>query len=457
MKFINRGKELQRLDELWDEKGSDLVVIYGKRRVGKTELIKHFLKGKPGVYFLADKRPEAEQLKGIGRRVGEYFKDEIMKDFSSWDEMFIYLKSRVKEPFVLALDEFPYLAEHNKALSSIFQKGWDEYLKDLPIYLILCGSSIAMMEEEVLGSKAPLYGRRSGQILLKPLSFYQAWNFFPKRSFEEFLKIFTITGGTPSYLLEIGKGSLEKNIEEILDRNSFLFREVDFVLREEFREPRRYLSILRAIAYNKTKFGEIVNETGLETSNLYSYLDRLRDLELIEKHIPATVAKPERFKRSTYHLQDNFFKFWFTYIHPYRSELEMGNKEESLRKLREEFKMMVAQTYESIAQDIIRKNQNLFFNFERIGRWWDGKNEIDLIALNKGQNKLLLGEVKWSRNKVGVGLYEDLIKKREKIKWGDDNTEVFYTLFSKSGFTKEMKVRAKEDKVVLFKGDEIVN
>jgi len=180
MKFINRETELNFLNDKWAKKNPHFIVIYGKRRVGKTELIKQFIKEKPAVYFLADKRTSLEQLRELGRIMGTYFKDSLLEKqgFEEWLDVFRFLKERDGNHFVFVVDEYPYLVEIDKAISSLFQKGWDEYLKDSKIFLILSGSSISMMESEVLIYKSPLYGRRTGQILLKPLSFKKVGNFF---------------------------------------------------------------------------------------------------------------------------------------------------------------------------------------------------------------------------------------------------------------------------------------
>jgi AAA+ ATPase superfamily predicted ATPase len=180
MKFINRKDELSSLNNKWRNRGAQLVVIYGKRRVGKTELIKQFLKNKQAVYFLADKRSKLEQLRELGQLVGRHFKDELLikNGFNGWLDVFIYLKKNVKKRFILAIDEYPYLLETDTAVNSLFQKGWDEYLKNSRTFLILSGSSVSMMETEILGYKSPLYGRRTGQILLLPMSFSSSRQFF---------------------------------------------------------------------------------------------------------------------------------------------------------------------------------------------------------------------------------------------------------------------------------------
>lgn len=213
----------------------------------------------------------------------------------------------------MAIDEFPYLADGNKGISSIFQAGWDEYLKDTPIYLILCGSSIGMMEQETLAYKAPLYGRRTGQIFVRPLPFSEARKFFPHYNFEEALKAYCIAGGTPAYLLKLAAySSIDEAIrEEIFSTEKILYEEIEFILKEELREPRNYFSVLKAIGSNCTKVSEIINETGLEKSALHNYLFVLENLHLIEKQIPVTEKNPKASRKGRYYLKDQFFKFFY--------------------------------------------------------------------------------------------------------------------------------------------------
>ncbi len=455
MKFINRHFELEYLNKTHSKKQAQLIVVYGKRRVGKTELIKQFIKNKESVYYLLDKRPEKEQLFELAKRIGDHFNDPLLKraGFASWLELFEYLKRSANKNFILAIDEFPYAIENNKAVPSLFQKGWDEHLKDSSVFLILTGSSISMMES-LLGYKAPLYGRRTGQLLIQPLNFYQARQFFPTKSFEEFIQIFAILGGMPAYLLQLDANlSLKENIsKKILDIDSVLFREIPFMVREEFREPRNYLSILHAIAYNKTKFGEIVSETGLERAVLYKYLGVLEDLQIIKKMIPVTVKYPHKFRRTTYRLQENFVKFWFTFIDPFRSELELHNKSQSLKKFDKAFPAIVSQAYEDILGEIVRKHQDMVFPFQQVGQWWTDSAQIDLVCVNQEEKKVLFGEAKWSDKPVGINVFKKL--KETSLLVGEyKDFEQKYALFSKSGFTPEMKEVAKKESVYLFQKD----
>ena len=461
MKFINRQKELEFLEKKWLSHVPQLVIIYGKRRVGKTELIKNFIKNKTACYFLADKRNETEQLKELGQLIGQHFQDSILisRGFNNWLEVFQYLKEKAKKPFILVIDEFPYLVENNKAISSLFQKGWDDYLKDTNVFLIISGSSMAMMETETLIYKSPLYGRRTGQILLKPFLFQEARQFFPQKSFSEFLAIFTIVGGIPAYLLEIDPDiSWRENIKEkIFSKTEFLHNEIEFILKEELREPKNYLAILRAISLNKHKFSEISNETGLARNILTKYLNTLERLQLVIKEITVTEKNPAKSKKGLYKIADNYFNFWFKYIFPYKSFLEMERYLEINRKIKESFNILQSLVYEKVCRELIWDWQNKIFPLERVGRWWDREKEIDIVAVNSPTNQILFGEAKWTKKQIGTNIYQDLKKKAKEVRWGDKKRQEYYILFSKNGFTKDMKKIAQEEKVFLVEQAKIVN
>lgn len=459
MMFINRTKELTALNEKWMENKSQLFIIYGKRRVGKTELVKQFIKDKPGVYFLSDKRSIIEQLRELGRLFGEYFHDDILikNGFNNWLEVFMYLKKNAIDKFIFVVDEYPYLAEADASTSSIFQKGWDEYLKDTKIFLILLGSSVAMMESETLIHKSPLFGRRTAQSLIVPLSFKDAHKFFPRKTFQEFMSIYTITGGMPAYLAQIEPdASVWENIKnKTLNKTSFLYSEVEFALREELREPKNYLSILRAIAWGKRKFGEICNETGLEKNVLNKYLSTLHRLHLIEKEIPATEENSEKSKKGLYQLADNFFRFWFQYIFPYKSDLEIEKYDRISEKFEQDFMILESIVYEKMCQELLRGMEDKFFRLEIVGRWWDRNNEIDIVGINLKTKQIVFGECKWSEKPVGVNIYNDLKKKSTLVNWRKGERKEFFVLFSKSDFTDDMRLLARKERVVLVHGAEV--
>lgn len=461
MKFIDREKELKSLDEKWREKSAHFFIIYGKRRVGKTELIKQFLKDKDGIYFLADKRNEREQLRELGRLLGEKFNNEALRrdGFAQWIDVFEFLKNNLRQRFVLAIDEYPYLVEGNDVVSSIFQKGWDEYLKNTGIFLVLSGSSMAMMEAEALLYKSPLYGRRTGQLLIRPMQFKDAHQFFPKKSFAEFLEIYAIAGGTPAYLAELKPDfSLLENIKErIFPPIEYLHNEVEFILKEELREPKNYLAIMRAIAWGKRKLGEIVNDTGLEKNIVTKYLMILDRLQIIEREVPVTEKNPGKSRKGLYQICDNFVRFWFQYIYPFKSDLEIGRHDVVLKKYKESFQILVAIAYEQVCRQLLLEILGNF-RFEKIGKWWDRNEEIDIVAVNEETKEIIFGECKWSEKPVGTNIYEDLKRKAELVDWQTDKRKEYFILFSKSGFTDEMKKIAKAaENVFLAKQDKLEN
>jgi AAA+ ATPase superfamily predicted ATPase len=460
MRFINRRKELTALEEKWGVGSSQLVIIYGKRRVGKTELIRQFGKKKPFLYFLADKRNQTEQMKELSRIAGEFFGDAILtkRGFSDWIEVFEYF-AKTQRRFIFAVDEYPYLVETDGATSSLFQKGWDTYLKNSDVFVVLSGSSMAMMESETLIQKAPLFGRRTGQILVEPLSFHEAWKFFPKKSFREFMSLYAITGGMPAYLLQIDpEKPLSDNIKEkVFNPTEFLFNEVEFTLKEELREPRNYLAILRAIAWGKRKFGEIANETGLVKNVLTKYLAVLERLHLIDKEIPVTESNCGKSRKGLYRITDNFFRFWFQFVYPYKSELQIGRTGDILDRYEKCSSALEAVVYESVCCELVLNLEKNIFPMERVGRWWEGEKEIDLVGINSKTKQILFGECKWSEKQVGTNVYFDLKKKASHVQWGRGNRKERFILFSKSGFTEDMLKLAKNEGVLLVEGGKFLS
>ena len=458
MPFVNRTKELHYLQTLWQQQRPQMVVLYGKRRVGKTALIRQFIQDKPSVYYLADKGSAQDQLLSLGRRIGDYFHDSVLMDygFRKWEDLFRYLREKVTTPLIMAIDEYPYLTERDAATGSYFQKGWDEYLRDVPIYLILCGSSIAMMESETLSYKAPLYGRRTGQLLVAPMRFEEARLFFEGWSFDAFLQLYAVVGGMPAYLtLFQPYREIEQAIfEQILPTTTFLHNEIPFLLREELREPRVYMAILQAISHGKHRQSEIANAVGMDAHGIQKYLGVLKFLRFIQRITPVTEENPEKSKKGLYHLDDPFVRFWFLYVAMYRSELALGNFAYVLAKYRDGGVHLEAHAYEVYAQDWIVRNSP--FVLQRVGKWWDKSIEIDLVALNTGEDMILFGEVKWSRKPIGIDILHALQEKSNHVIWGSPNRKNLYILFSRSGFTPACSSAAKAASVILVHGDKRV-
>ena len=452
MKFINRAAELSFLERKWRENAPQLVVIYGKRRVGKTETCIRFAKDKPHIYFLCERLSAHKQLQKFTEAVGRYFEDEFLPDegFRDWETAFKYIAGK-KEKLIIIIDEFPYLAQTDRSVPSASQKAWDIHLKDSKVYLVLSGSSISMMEETVLFHKAPLYGRRTGQFLIKPFKFKEVKDFFPDRPFDERLSIYSIVGGIPLYLNKFShKKFIDTVRDEILTKGQPLYEEVEFLLREELKEPRNYFVILEALSMGKHKLSEIINETGFDKGTVSRYISILESLHITKKEVPVTEKMPEKSRKSRYVIDDNFFSFWFRFVFRNKLFLEENKISEVIQKIEGSIGEALSSNYERVSGEILLDasvDGKVPLEFETYGRWWDKNEEIDLVALNTPTNEILFGEVKWSNKPVGTNIYEDLKAKAKKVEWGKHNRKEFFALFSKSGFTQGIKDLAKAEGV----------
>jgi AAA+ ATPase superfamily predicted ATPase len=405
--FIDREVEMNALKRRFNSDNAEFLIIYGRRRVGKTELIKQFYAKNPHVYYLCTKSNDLEQMKNMAKRVAENFNERV-PELNSWEEFFSYLADKTKEKrLVFVVDEYPYLRAANGAIPSIFQLGWDEYLNKTKIFLILCGSSISVMEEE-LSYRAPLYGRRTGQIRLEPLSFADSVRFFPTYDMRNKVYAYSILGSIPMYLLEFNpEADILSNISEhILRKDSILYEEPVFLLREELREPDTYSRIFEVLALRGAKLSDIAGKIGLDQHKLPKYLGVLIKLNYIEKLSPVTVKKPKS-KQTRYILKDNFFRFWYHYIYPNRSDIEGENKDKVLALIKADIDRYTSIVFEGICMQLLKNfNQSnmLPFTFSAIGTWWghhrqNGKRlevEIDLVAIEKNKKEVLFVECKWA-------------------------------------------------------------
>lgn len=377
--FVNRIDELNYLEKLHKEQDARFVIMYGRRRIGKTELLRQFSKNKKHLFFSSDLSSEQEQLKQFSEKIFQLTRESFLQNqpFGSWEALLRYIFDHLipKMPLII-IDEFPYLCISNPALPSILQKTWDEKGKESNIFLILCGSYMSFMEKEVLGSKSPLFGRRTGQIALQPLSFKDLKLFFPRYSEEDRVFVYSILGGTPAYLQRFhDHKTIEQNVkEEILNKNGFLFSETRFLLIEELREPAIYFSILKAIAFGRTRLNEIVQETGIsDPHKVNKYLSVLRELRIVKREIPITENKPHKSRKGIYSLNDPFFRFWFRYVLPHMSYLEEGDLDFVWQeKIKPSLDSFTGFTFEDIClqrlKNLNRKNR-LPFKARSIGRW----------------------------------------------------------------------------------------
>jgi AAA+ ATPase superfamily predicted ATPase len=436
MTFYNRTEELDALADAFDASGSDLVVVYGRRRVGKTELLKAFCNDRPHIYFLAAQEAELRQREKFTEQVATHFEDRVPR-INGWDEAFTYLGEKLQtEQTVVVIDEFPYLVAENDSIPSYLQAFVDEQLDGTDSMLILCGSSVSTMESEVLGHESPLYGRRTAQFDVRPFSFEQAREVITY-GIGDAVRSYAVTGGTPMYLTLFDYDTpLAANIRSrILSPSAVLYNEPEFLLRTELRTPARYMSILEAVALGHTTPNEVSGATGIDSGPLSKYLQTLRRLRLLEREVPVT-ASNKKSKRSRYRVADEFLRFWFRYVEPNRSGIEEAPDVVYRGTIAPDLPTHVATTFEDVCREAlwagIRRGD--VDPYSELGRWWYGEHEVDIVGLAPNDDRLLLAECKWTSDPVGRSLVERLRTKADHVRWGPGNRTERFALFSKSGF-----------------------
>jgi hypothetical protein len=322
--FIGRDRELAILEELHDRGRPELFVLYGRRRVGKTELLQRFCAGRRAVYFQAAQVREKDNLRAFRDAIAAGIDDDLAAgvELPDWDAALAFVAERsASERLVVVLDEFPYLCEANKGLPSILQRFWDTRGKRSGLMIVLCGSQVSFMEREVLAERSPLFGRRTGQRRLEPLTPPDTLAFFGRWKVRDRLLAYAVLGGMPAYLRRFDDacGLRENILREVLRPEGYLFDEVQFLLRNELSNPATYNSILSAVARGERRVGDIALSVGVDSSTANKYLSVLRELGLVEREIPITDPDPLRSRRGMWHIADRFLTFHFRHLQPHVS------------------------------------------------------------------------------------------------------------------------------------------
>lgn len=456
--FIIRESELEFLNDQYDKEESSFIVLYGRRRIGKTSLIQEFIKEKPFVYFLASEESEYQNINSFKRVIAEYTKNELLSEIKldNWDILFKTLEQNISHKrLVIVIDEFQYLGKINIAFPSIFQRIWDTFLKDKNVMVILCGSLIHMMETQTLSYNSPLYGRRTGQIKLKQIDFKYYQEFFEKLSYKDLVEFYSVTGGVPKYIeLFDDKLDLFNQIEKnILNKQSFLFEEPIFLLQNEVSEIGSYFSIIRSIAAGNHKLGNISTDLEIKQTSLTKYLRTLINLDILEREVPITERNPEKSKMGIYKIRDNYINFWFKFIYPERAKLELSETEYVMEKIRRNFyDNHVSYVYESICiSEMWTLLSNKKINFNTIGRWWNGKTEIDIVAFDSTGDEIIFGECKYKTELMDVDVFYSLLHKKDEVIWKNQTRREMFILFSISGFTNRLKeLASSREDLLLF-------
>ena len=481
--FIGRETELKFLNDKYNTENGQLVVLYGRRRVGKTETLREFCKGKPHVFYSCTQSTDKVQLSKFSKQI---LKEDIpakqyISEFADWESAF---RSVLDLPFgdnkkLLIIDEFPYMCKGNKSIPSVLQNLWDAELKDKNVMIILCGSAMSFIEKELLAEKNPLYGRATGIYKMTEMGFYDAVKFFPDYTDKDKILVYSILGGIPHYLRQFSpKLSVAQNIKKnILTKGSVLYSEVDFLLHQELRETPIYNSIIEAVALGNTKLNDISQKSLVEdTSKTSVYLKNLIELGIVEREFSVDSKSKEKANtnRGTYRLTDNFFRFWYAFGFTNISQLEDGDVEGVydyvIAPALQEF---ASYTFEDVCKEFVRemqKKNELPFRYSKMGRWTGkttvrdkdapkgvriAETEVDILGIGKNEKEYLVGECKFKNTPFDYSEYLDTVTKLTPLKEG---VKFYYALFSESGFDSKVVSEADvNDNITLYNLNQIVN
>jgi len=456
--FVNRGDELDLLHSRFEHGEGDLIVIYGRRRLGKSALVREAIADRnDAVYWQATEETAEAQLANFVDVASETFPllGDIQRD---WEAL---LRALGREDAVVVLDEFPYLVESNDALPSKVQRVWDLHLEDTEMTLVLVGSSISIMEEKVLSGGSPLYGRRTATIDLPPLGMKDAQAFYPSDEPDGIVQSWGVFGGTPYYLRALTpEESLAENIQtHVLSEHGILHNEPEFLLRTEFgiREPQTYYTILRAIATGRRAANEIADFAGVDSNALGSYLSKLRRLRLVERDIPVT-ANPNSTRKSRYRLKEPLFRFWFRYVYAQEGKIAQLGDEAYEELVAPSFTEYMGSMFELVCQnalpDLVPKT------YRGVGYWWHRDDELDVVGL-ASDGTLVVGECKYTTREMHEGDLADLERSASQVDWTPPEggePDYHYCCFCRSGFSDGLcETAVDRDDVSLFAPADLIS
>lgn len=447
--FVGRELELASLNKLYASDKFEFAVIYGRRRVGKTALISQFIRGRRAIYFMGVESNAKQNLENFSKNIMEYGTGiQAETAFLSFQAALEYVfKLAQTERLILVIDEYPYAARASKSLASTIQMLIDQYKDTSKLMLILCGSSMSYMEEQVLAYKAPLYGRRTAQMKILPFDFADTCRYCKKFSDLDKALVYGIVGGTPQYLLQMDANlSVEDNIKNtFLNTASVFYEEPENLLKQEVREPALYNAIITAIATGASRMAEIATKVGEDTSVCAAYLKNLAALGLIRKETPYG-EKASR--KSIYVIDDNMFRFWYRFVPENTSLIARGAVDLAYRRIEPYLTDYMGKIFEEICKqylwELLLQGQSPVA-FKDLGRWWGNDSatrsqaEIDIMGEQDGE-AALFGECKWTNERVDTGVLEKLTERSRLFRY----REVYFYLFSKSGFTKGCEEKARK-------------
>jgi AAA+ ATPase superfamily predicted ATPase len=455
--FIGRKQELAFVNDKYTSPEGQLIVLYGRRRVGKTEFLRRFCEDKPHMFFSCREVSDYEQLSDFSKQLSQLGSPALryVSKFEGWQSAFEALLELPGDKKLVVIDEFPYMCKGNPSIPSILQHLWDYKLRHEEIMLVLCGSSMEFMEKKILSAKNPLYGRATGIYKMMPLSFDDAIQFFPHYSAEDKLLAYSILGGIPHYLRQFDPlRTLEENLlHNALTKGTVLYNEVEFLMRQELREPAMYNTIISAVALGNTRLNDIYTKTQIEKAKISVYLKNLMELHILTREFSVLSPTKEQAisGRGLYRIADNLFRFWYRFVFAFLSKIETGASSEVLEMgIKPQLNHFASATFEDVCLWFLQKKgsaKELPMMIMKIGRWWDKTAEIDLVAVDYESENYLFAECKFSNTPVDMGV---LVQLQEKSQTFQVPGKKYFALFSKSDFTPPLQKHAEENPNILL-------
>lgn len=460
--FVDRESEMVTLQNEYKREGSSLVIVYGRRGIGKTLLISQFIKDKKALFFLAGEESEPQNRNEFKRKAADFLENDLLKnvDVKNWEIIF---KTIADTPFdrkpVIVLDEFQHIGKSNPEFLSVFHYIWDTILKNKSVMVILSGSRVSAMESQTLAHHSPLYGLSTAQIRMGQIPFSYYHSFFRNKSRRELIELYSVTGGIPKYIEPFtADGNIYELIQGcVLNRSGYLYDEPYLLLQQEVMEIGSYFSILKAIAEGNRKMASLSVALESKATGLTKYLKTLIDLDILEREVPVTEENPGKCKRGLYKIKDNYIRFWFAFIFPNMSFIESGNSRVVMDRIRANLiGGHTAYVYEDICRErmwALAEEGFWPFRISKIGRWWDKSSEIAIAAVALEGDHLVLGQCKYQEEPVGMNILQELEIKADAVDWRRDSRRVWYVLFSVAGFTEQLRKLAAERKDVFLFDD----
>ncbi len=413
--FHNRTHELERLQRRWDSGEAQIFTLWGRRRVGKSALLLRFAQNKRHLYFEATSGTAADQLADFSQRLGEATGRTALSAHSWRDALDAVADWAQDGPTLLVLDEFQHIARESGDIGSIINVWWRERAEALQIFLVLCGSEVGFFEREVAGYSASTYGRRSGQLRLRPFRPEDVALFLPGWSAEDRIAAYAVFGNMPYYLSHIrAQESLQENILDlILMSDGLLHEEARLLLEQELTDAAGYFSILRAIAAGQTRVSQIATRTGVRggPTRVSQMLDVLQSMWLVTRTVPVTVTNPERSKQSSYRIADPYLRFWFRFVLPFQDRLidAAGARRHLERRVMPALDEFISQpAFEEVCQSWLSRETDA----ARTGHWWgkvretrdaalrDIDRELDAVAVDDEGAVIAVGSCKWTAGEI---------------------------------------------------------